>query len=136
MEIKKVRLHTFHSCGCVGTLPKQGENNKFAKSRSDSGFLCRVASIITRSKVAARIHKYRSIPSDIPHSTIRKLMEEPNCERCGEPLKWEFGQSKTPHLHHNHETGEIYGFTHPVCNPRALEKEIERLKELLQKKCT
>jgi hypothetical protein len=56
------------------------------------------------------------------------MMEEPNCERCGEALKWEFGVGKTPHLHHNHETGEIYGFTHPVCNPQAMEQEIERLR--------
>jgi hypothetical protein len=73
------------------------------------------------------------MPADTPHAEIRKLMEEPNCERCGEPLSWEFGAGKTPHLHHNHITGEIYGFTHPVCNAEALEKEIDRLRELLKR---
>jgi hypothetical protein len=61
------------------------------------------------------------------------MMAEPNCERCGEPLVWEFGLGKTPHLHHNHETGEPIGFTHPVCNPRAMEDEIDRLKAVVKK---
>jgi hypothetical protein len=61
------------------------------------------------------------------------MMAEPNCERCGEPLVWEFGLGKTPHLHHNRETGEPIGFTHPVCNPRAMEDEIDRLKAVVKK---
>jgi len=36
---------------------------------------------------------------------------------------------KTPHLHHDHETGEIFGFTHPVCNPHALQDEIDELRK-------
>lgn len=38
-------------------------------------------------------------------------------------------QSSKPHLHHDHETGKIYGFTHPVCNPYAERKMIIRLRK-------
>jgi len=56
-----------------------------------------------------------------------------DCVLCGEPLKWEFGLGKTPHLHHHHDTGEIIGFAHTVCNPNAEVKEIFRLKEEVKK---
>jgi hypothetical protein len=123
--------HTF-PCGCSGRLPKVlGQSNKFAFSLGRSGYRCRVASIINGSRASAAKYGFTSIALDTPHIVIRKMMDDPICERCGEPLTWEIGFGKTPHLHHNHETGEIYGFTHPVCNPQALEREIERLKKLL-----
>jgi hypothetical protein len=46
---------------------------------------------------------------------------------------WAFERGKTPHLHHDHNTGKLFGFTHNHCNPRALEDEIERLKKELDK---
>jgi hypothetical protein len=123
--------HTF-SCGCIGLLPKKGRSNQFAYYTSPS-WQCRVAKIIHTNIDNSRNCGYLSIDPNTPHSIIRKLMEDPNCERCGQPLKWEFGYGKTPHLHHNHTTGEIYGFTHPRCNPNALEQEIERLREIIAK---
>jgi hypothetical protein len=57
------------------------------------------------------------------------MMEASVCERCKKPLLWDTNAKKLPHLHHNHETGEIYGFTHPRCNLRALEDEIEHLRK-------
>lgn len=125
------KLHTFSSCGCTGVLPALGCSNKFARNNSavaNANFGCRVSAILNASAASARKRGYRPIPLSISHAIIRKMMEEPNCERCGEPLKWEFGIGKTPHLHHNHETGEPIGFTHPVCNPRAMENEIDRLR--------
>lgn len=122
--------HTF-PCGCSGVLPERPEDaNKFATRATGTGaFGCRAASIIYGSQASARRDGNKPIPLDTPHSVIRKLMNEPNCERCGEPLVWNFAPGKkAPHLHHNHDTGEIYGFTHPVCNPRALEREIARLR--------
>jgi hypothetical protein len=56
-------------------------------------------------------------------------MDKKLCWRCKQPLEWAFTVGKTPHLHHNHKTGEIYGFTHPRCNPNALEHEIDELKQ-------
>ena len=62
-------------------------------------------------------------------------MEEKLCWRCRKPMHWEnLGKGKTPHLHHNHETGEIYGFTHSRCNPSALEEEIRELRKEIIKK--
>jgi hypothetical protein len=113
-------------CGCSGVLPMNNEPSKFVVY--DKRFHCRVATAIIRSQYDGRKRGYASIPISTPHSVIRKMMEQPNCELCGESLVWEFGLGKTPHLHHNHETGEVYGFTHSSCNPRALEREIGRLK--------
>jgi hypothetical protein len=116
-------------CGCSGVLPIRGQSNQFAKW--NSGFwVCRVSQIIMGSQKNARHRGHTPISKDVNHATIRKLMKDKNCERCGQLMSWnELGWGKTPHLHHNHETGELYGFTHPICNPQALEQEIDRLKK-------
>src|SRR5271156_3516059 len=116
-------------CGCSGTLPeKRGQSNQFAVASRHGSWSCRVLSILNSSQKLARDFGYAPIDPNTSHSVIRKLMEEPNCERCQQPLSWELGAGKTPHLHHDHESGEIFGFTHPRCNPQAMEIEIERLK--------
>lgn len=123
-------------CGCEGVLPDPGVSNKFVSCHIEKGqsvWICRVTGILLHSARSAKISGYKPVDRDIPHSVIRRLMDEPNCERCGLPLRWEFGPAKTPHLHHNHETGEVCGFTHPKCNLRALEDEIDRLRAENQK---
>lgn len=127
------KRHIF-PCGCIGVLPKGAAANKFSFGSKGKWFVCRVSKILSFSSIAAKNRGYVPIPRNTPHLIIRKMMDEPNCERCGEPLKWEFGIGKTPHLHHNHETGEIYGFTHSICNPRAMQNEIERLRRKLSEK--
>jgi len=127
--------HTF-LCGCPGILPeRRGESNKFArwsanKGQSNGGaWVCRIASILLNICRDARDGKYAAIDSDTPHSTVRKLMDEPLCERCEQPLNWgDLGFGKTPHLHHDHTTGKIHGFTHNRCNPHAMDIEISKLK--------
>jgi Recombination endonuclease VII len=48
---------------------------------------------------------------------IVRLSKETECSACGEPLDWnKKGASNTPHLHHNHENGDVLGFIHPTCN--------------------
>jgi hypothetical protein len=118
-------------CGCAGFLPARGSSNKFAFSHRGTAFKCRVTRILRGSRASAKRHNFTAVAKDTPHSIIRKLMDEPNCERCGEPLSWDVltGPETTPHLHHDHETGEIYGFTHPKCNPKAMEYEIDRLRK-------
>lgn len=131
---KPGKSHTF-PCGCSGTLPMAwGAANEFAIRASSTGsFGCRVSSILSGSQATAKRDGYTPIPLNTPHTVIRNMMADPNCERCGKPLFWSITLgSRPPHLHHNHETGEIYGFTHPKCNPQALEQEIERLKGLLK----
>jgi hypothetical protein len=119
-------------CGCQGSLPAvRGENNKFARSPSGREWICRASNIIRNSQQLAKIRNYNPIDPNTPHSVIRAFMDDPLCERCKQPLNWEFKRGKTPHLHHDHETGEIYGFTHSQCNPKDLELEIERLRKLL-----
>jgi len=126
------KLHTF-SCGCVGILPKKGEQNKFAMWVQKAGFRCRAQVILLSSKQSAKKNGHRPISASTPHKTIRFFMEKSKCERCDESLIWEFGFGKTPHLHHDHKTGEIYGFTHPKCNVFAMEREISRLRKQIRK---
>ena len=80
----------------------------------------------TNSVNVAKRGNYKPI-ENTPHSVIRELMNKDVCVLCGKKLTWAFGLSKTPHLHHDHETGKIIGFTHPVCNPFALQNRIFEL---------
>jgi hypothetical protein len=118
-------------CGCCGTLPARGQSNAFARYNG-SQFTCRVVAILNAGHKNCKNRGYVPVSPQTPHKTIREMMKCPHCERCKLPLSWESpGMGRTPHLHHNHATGEIYGFTHPTCNPPALEREIDRLKALL-----
>jgi hypothetical protein len=124
-------IHTF-PCGCSGTLLISRTSDRFAcaspgrKSRTTQ-FSCRVAGILSASRRSAKKYGYEPIDPSTPHPVIRQMMEK-NCVLCGEPLKWEFGLGKTPHLHHDHDNGEIFGFAHAKCNPQAGAKEVFRLK--------
>jgi hypothetical protein len=122
-------FHTF-PCGCSGILPHRGESNYFARcnTRTNSWY-CRVLGILGSSASNAQECGYTSIDPKTSHSVIRELMKAELCWRCRLPLKWTLGRGQTPHLHHNHDTGEIYGFTHPHCNPQALEHEIDELRQ-------
>lgn len=119
-------------CGCTGILPSEPQQANLFVCRDPLGWKCRVSVILNASQQSARKRKYKPIDLNTPHSVIRKMMNESDCERCGEPLKWELGFNKTPHLHHDHVTGKIYGFVHFRCNPRALEVEIDKLRRLLE----
>jgi len=121
-------------------IPELGGNpNQFVRKMSNSRnhnrpfWTCRVRVILDSIRCAARKRNYQPINPNTSHSVIRQLMQEKNCVLCGEPLDWELGRGTTPHLHHDHETGEIYGFAHPKCNPRAEAKEIFRLKSEVRK---
>lgn len=128
------RHHTFQ-CGCSGRLPSRyGVSNKFARAvsrRKRLGFLCRVSVILNTSVDAAQKFNHCPMDRNTPHALIRAMMEKPNCVRCCKPLIWIFKNKQTPHLHHSHSTGEIYGFTHPRCNTQALEDEVDRLRAIL-----
>jgi hypothetical protein len=122
--------HYVFKCGCSGILPARTNSNKFATSCAEktrlSTFKCRVTSILTSSALSAKRDGGLPIPADTPHSLIRKMMDNLNCWLCHQLLVWEFGLGKTPHLHHNHQTGEPLGFTCARCNPNALESEVIR----------
>lgn len=122
----------FPNCGCNGVIPAKGVSDKFVVGRP-SDWLCRVYVILASSKGSAAKGKYTPIPVDTPHGVVRKLMDKVTCDLCAEPLIWDFGPGKTPHLHHSHETGELYGFTHPRCNRGSLAAEIYRLRERIKR---
>lgn len=128
---KKVvgNFYTF-GCGCSGILPYLREGNKFACWHNGSGsFTCRVHSIILGIRGGARRGNYKALDSNISHEKIREMMEIPECILCNGSLNWETGRGITPHLHHDHLTGEPLGFAHPVCHVAVMQKEIFRLKK-------
>jgi hypothetical protein len=106
--------HTF-PCGCSGVLPKILRSNAFATIAGRS-FGCRVSRMLHTSQDKARIEGYKGANRSTPHQIIRNMMKEP-CIYCGQGLDWsDLGYTTTPHLDHDHFTGEIRGFAHPLCN--------------------
>jgi hypothetical protein len=127
------KQHTFFGCGCTGLLPKRGKSNLFAVWRTSGSWGCRVTAILGSSLRDAKAGGFKPIDPNTPHSVIRKMMRKKLCVRCWEQLDWQLKSGMTPHLHHNHETGEPDGFTHSWCNPRELSRENDRLRELVAK---
>ena len=122
------RPHMF-PCGCSGIL--SDKSNKFTVVVSGRN-KCRVARILGTSQRVAKRDGCAPINIKTPHSVIRELMEVKLCWLCKQPMDWVFGKKTTPHLHHDHKTGEIYGFTHPRCNSEALEREIDELRKRIK----
>jgi hypothetical protein len=53
------------------------------------------------------------VPPRITAEELLKLKNESLiCVGCEDPLDWD----NYPHLHHDHRTGEVLGFCHPMCN--------------------
>ena len=130
---KAGEFHKF-PCGCEGVLPKnRGESNLLAKSNKNTvrtrSWVCRILQILRSSKRVAEEQGYKPIKAT--HGEIRELMKDNKCWLCKNELVWELGKGSTPHLHHDHESGKVYGFTHSRCNPRALQNEIIRLRKRL-----
>ncbi len=122
-------VYTF-PCGCFGVLPRyRGESNQFGRWNSRligfSTWACRADNILQSSRRTAKKRGYEAISLSTPHTVIRQMMEVVNCVLCGQQLDWSvFGRGTTPHLHHDHITGEIHGFAHPKCNPLALQRHV------------
>ena len=72
--------------------------------------------ILSVARGAARRRGYVA-----PHITSSELValmsNKENCVLCGGLLDW--AKKPAPHLHHSHETGQVYGFTHQHCNQAA-----------------
>lgn len=133
--------HTF-PCGCSGILPKVGESNRFARFQSrrtpiKPAWVCRVSAIVNGIEVQSRKGRYVSIAKDVSHDLIRSMMDKP-CYICDSPLDWDehLKSGRAPALHHDHDTGEAYGFVHSHCNRRELEVVICKLRaQIRELKC-
>jgi len=69
------------------------------------------------------------VDSNTSHALIWEMADKP-CVHCGDSLDWtQLGIGKTPHLDHDHETGEVNGFSHPSCKPLARKNRIEKLEK-------
>ena len=60
------------------------------------------------AKSVAKRHKHA--PPRISPEGLLILLEEQKCAICGQEL------AKRTHLHHDHKTGNVYGFAHAACN--------------------
>ncbi len=116
-------------CKCAGILPEKKKSSVFAAWNGDSNHVCRIIRILGNSRDNAKKGGFSSIDLDTSHSVIRSMMGLP-CVYCNKSLDWsKLEAGKTPHLDHDHETGEINGFAHPKCNYLALYKDLVKLRK-------
>jgi len=80
---------------------------------------CRVCSprgwasgILSVARGAAHRRNYAA-PQITPEDLVRLMSKSDECVMCGSGLVW---TKPRPHLHHDHKTGEVKGFSHPNCN--------------------
>lgn len=56
-------------------------------------------------------------PNISPEGLVSLVRSSKRCFGCDGLLDWDNKESRRrPHLHHNHLTGEVHGFCHPICN--------------------
>lgn len=56
-------------------------------------------------------------PSITAEALLGLMRLSENCVACGKPLDWNTQDKGVfPSLHHNHDTGEVLGYTHNICN--------------------
>ena len=67
---------------------------------------------VTISKQQAKRYSYAA-PNITPEKVISLVLSSKTCCGCGGVLDW---AKDSPCLHHNHQTGEVVGFTHRFCN--------------------
>ncbi len=130
------------SCGHRGILPELGVGNDFVRwhkhSRphvhggywccktcsndyhrgiSSSGLYGWAKSIINASRKQAKLRGHEMVKISPEELIILRLNSIYCSDGCGQKLLWcTDGSFKNPHLHHNHKTGEVYGFVTKVCN--------------------
>lgn len=72
--------------------------------------------ILSVANGAAKLRGYAK-PNISAEDLIILMRASKFCVGCGGNLNWTSKPKKrTPHLHHNHETGVVSGFCHQFCN--------------------
>jgi len=129
------------SCGHKGVLPELGIGNDFAiwskqpnRLRGGSWYCraCQVAQvrgagssglrgwakhILLTLRRVAKIHGYTEAKIAIDELVSLRLGSLYCSDGCGQKLKWCIdGSFRNPHLHHDHKTGQVYGFITMNCN--------------------
>lgn len=70
---------------------------------------------LTNQREQAKRGRY--IPAAITAPEIVELRRNAvSCPLCLQPLEWDKKDASAPHLHHDHRTGKVYGYTHGNCN--------------------
>lgn len=135
------KFYKFNKCGHEGVLPETGNSNDFSTWNKDSSCLaggywrCHICDdlyrqglgpkgllgwandMLSHSKTLARRRGHK--PPQIDSKSLVSLRKNAtHCsDGCGQELKWSTdGNFRSPHLHHNHETGLVYGLTTETCN--------------------
>lgn len=122
------KRHIF-PCGCSVILPKEYKSNKDVVACTGgikNYFRCRITNVLGVTIRTSEVKNYAG-PKLMSHIILRKMMNQP-CVFCGEFLDWIIlGRGKTPCLDHDHESGKINGFAHPVCNSFGLRRVNKKL---------
>jgi hypothetical protein len=69
---------------------------------------------INRAKSDAKSRKHLA-PKIAAEELVELRRRSDVCCFCEQALSWADSKN-SPHLHHDHETGEVFGYAHPVCN--------------------
>jgi hypothetical protein len=129
-------------CGHAGIFPELGFNNDFVRWRKHSRphshggyWVCKVCgynyrhgtgltgmsgwakSLISTSRKEAQLDGYQMAKITPEELAVLRKNAAYCADGCGQKLKWcTDGSFRNPHLHHNHKTGEVYGFVTKYCN--------------------
>jgi hypothetical protein len=69
---------------------------------------------IRRAKSDAKRRNHAG-PEINPEELVNLRRKSDTCFFCEQTLSWS-NPKNSPHLHHDHDTGEVFGYAHPVCN--------------------
>lgn len=110
---KKIRQYC--SCGssiCGGSLcPETGKSKHFCHHCTPEGW---ASHSLNSHKTVAKKEGYA--PPDITvDGLVRLRFITTHCHACQAKLWWKLGED-SPHLDHNHVTGQVNGFSHRRCN--------------------
>lgn len=135
------RMWVCPKCGSFGALPQNGTSdslwlwvndskkysaggshrcrkccNSYARFRINRNPLAWAKRRLAVATDGARKFGYHP-PTITPETLVQLIEESKTCYFCSQPLDWESNEkSRRPHLHHDHVTGNVLGFSHPHCN--------------------
>ena len=108
-------------CGGLKRCEKHGRDARTCRICFPKSWAQR---ILSRHRQDARKGGYLA-PKITPKELLELLNKSLNCCGCGTLLNYKTVGFDAPCLHHNHDTGEVVGFSHRECN--SLEGQLQKL---------
>lgn len=111
---------------------KNEDRKKRRHGLGPSGLLGWAKDVISTSKRKARKHKHQSASITPEQLVSLRVSSTHCCDGCGKKLDWfAVGTTRKPHLHHDHKTGKVHGFSAPWCNRSEgfIRRDLEEMKD-------